>query len=97
MFNKKKIQFVHQKQVLYLAKEGVAIFFDLHPYIVAPINATDITWHFLNHGGHIDCQVAGHREFGHGLEVPCNYIYIGSAKAIKKLSSIKIHEQPRHQ
>ena len=26
---------VHQKQVLYLAKVGAAIFFDLHPYIVA--------------------------------------------------------------
>ena len=31
----------HQKQVLYLAKVGAAIFFDHHPYIVAPIGATD--------------------------------------------------------
>ena len=32
---------VDQKQVLYLVKVGAAIFFDLHPYIVAPIGATD--------------------------------------------------------
>ena len=39
LFNK---TLVHQKQVLYLAKVGVAIFFDLHPYIVAaPIGDTD--------------------------------------------------------
>ena len=35
----------HQKQVLYLAKVGAAIFFDHHPYIVAPIGATDKVYH----------------------------------------------------
>ena len=35
------ILFIDQKQVLYLVKVGAAIFFDLHPYIVAPIGATD--------------------------------------------------------
>ena len=51
-----------------------------------PRTISNVTWHFLNHGGHIDCQVTGHRKFGHGLEIPCNYKYYGSAKAIKKLS-----------
>ena len=36
---------VHQKQVLYIAKVGAAIVFDLHPYIVAPIDATDMIIH----------------------------------------------------
>ena len=35
------VALVEQKQVLYLVKVGAAIFFDLHPYIVAPIGATD--------------------------------------------------------
>ena len=33
-----------QKQVLYLVKVGAAIFFD-HPYIIAPIGATDAYIH----------------------------------------------------
>ena len=41
----------HRKQVLHLAKAVAAMFFALHPYIVAPIGATDVyhmQWYFLN-------------------------------------------------
>ena len=41
----RKNALVHQKQVLYIAKVGAAIFFDLHPYIVARIGATDMIIH----------------------------------------------------
>ena len=41
LFNKKD-SLIDQQQVLCLVKVGAAIFFDLHPYIVAPISATDI-------------------------------------------------------
>ena len=37
------------------------------------------SWFFLNRGGTIKTVVTRHRKFGNGLEVPCDYIYTGTA------------------
>ena len=50
---------------------------------------------FLRRGGHIACQVTGHRQFSAdlpqgGLEVPCSLVFVGAEKEIckvKRLSS----------
>ena len=50
-----------------------------------PREFSRIAWHFLNHGGTITCQITGHRKFGNGLEVPCNYFFFGESKLVCKL------------
>ena len=39
-------------------------------------------WHILAHGGHCHAEVTGKRRHGNGLEVPCEYKFIGSKKLV---------------
>ena len=48
-----------------------------------------ISWFFLRRGGNITCKISGKRKRGHGLEVPCFYIYhCGSSKMVSKLKKL---------
>ncbi len=38
-----------------------------------PRGMSRVCWFFLNRGGHMSCQITGHRKLGIGLEVPCIY------------------------
>ena len=50
-----------------------------------PRSLSGISWFFLKSGGHITCEVTGHRKLGKGLEVPCEYTFIGSKNKISKI------------
>ncbi len=47
-----------------------------------------VSWFFIKRGGTIECTVTGHRKFGVGLEVPCDYTYKGSKRTISKLKKL---------
>lgn len=49
----------------------------------APREISKIFHFFLRHDGTITANVTGHRQFGHGLEVPCCYTLTGKPKFIK--------------
>ena len=54
----------------------------------APREVSRIFYFFLQHGGSIAAEVTGHRKFGHGLEVPCSYIFTGKPKYIKQAKKL---------
>ncbi len=43
------------------------------------------SWFCIKRGGSISCTITGHRKFGVGLEVPCDYIYTGSKTTLEKI------------
>ena len=45
-------------------------------------------WFFLKRGGSIKALVPGKIKKGRGLEVPCDYIYSGPRRTIKKLEKL---------
>ena len=53
-----------------------------------PRSLLPVSWFFIKNGGCIECVVTGHRKFGNGLEVPCEYTYKGSRKLITKLKRL---------
>ena len=62
--------------------------FLLEPDIIivhVPIEISKVVWNFVEHSGGASCEVTGATKLGNGLEVPCNYIFTGSKKLIKKL------------
>ena len=44
-----------------------------------PRSISRVSWFLLKRGGVITCQICGKRKHGVGLEVPCVYLYAGSA------------------
>lgn len=59
-----------------------------------PYSMSRVCWFFLNRGGHMNCQITGHRKFGNGLEVPCVYTFLSSsARTITKLKTL-LQDQP---
>ena len=63
-----------------------------------PIEFSRISWHFLQHGGRILCEITGRRKRStallKGLVVPCTYTFLGKPAMIKKL--VKVMEQKKH-
>ena len=51
-----------------------------------PRTISKVSWHFLQHGGVINCKITGKRREGNGLEVPCQYSFVGTKKIVQKLS-----------
>ena len=49
-----------------------------------PREVRNVFFSFLVRGGSISCEVIGHRKYGKGLEVPCQYTFIGNEEIIKK-------------
>ena len=54
----------------------------------APREISTIFFYFLGHDGTIEAEVAGHRQYGVGLEVPCWYILTGKPKFIKRAKKL---------
>jgi len=42
-----------------------------------PENFSVIMWHFISHGGSVNCHITGRRNKGKYLKVPCKYDYSG--------------------
>ncbi len=53
-----------------------------------------VSWFFLRRGGKISCKITGKRKLGVGLEVPCVYMYTGSARMARKLSRLLDEDTP---
>ena len=53
-----------------------------------PRSLLPVSWYFIKNGGSIKCVVTGHRKFGNGLEVPCEYTCKGSQRLITKLKRL---------
>ena len=53
-----------------------------------PRSISRVSWFFLKRGGVITCQICGKRKHGVGLEVPCVYLYAGSAMMRRKLTRL---------
>ena len=53
-----------------------------------PRSVSRVFWFFLRRGGRISCRITGRRKLGLGLEVPCVYIFLASARLIKKLPEL---------
>ena len=51
-----------------------------------PRSFSRVSWYFLKYRGKIRCVITGKRRHGVGLEVPCTYTFVGSARLIQKLS-----------
>ena len=62
----------------------------------APRELSRIFYFFLSHDGTIEAEVAGHRKFGHGLEVPCWYTLTGKPKYIKRAKKILEGKHKNH-
>ena len=69
------------------------------PYAVAVMKGTAIVGHtlremsrvfsfFIQHDGTISAEVSGHRRFGCGLEVPCQYTLQSKPKYIKRAKQL---------
>lgn len=69
---------------------AVGLVKDDHGAIVghAPREVSKIFHFFLRHDGTITANVTGHRQFGHGLEVPCCYTLTGKPKFIKRAKKL---------
>lgn len=54
-----------------------------------PIEFSKLAWYFLQHGGHIVCEITGSRRrsdvLNKGLVVPCTYTFSGKPKIMKRL------------
>ena len=57
-----------------------------------PRSFSRVSWFFLERGGEITCRITGKRKLGVGLEVPCVYIYVGSARMTRKLGRLLAEE-----
>ena len=57
-----------------------------------PREISKTSWHFIQHGGEMKCEVIGNRKHsstpGKGLEVPCKYHFHGKAPLIRKLTKL---------
>ena len=62
----------------------------------APRELSRIFYFFLSHDGTIEAEVAGHRKFGHGLEVRCWYTLTGKPKYIKRAKKILEGKHKNH-
>ena len=51
-------------------------------------------WYFLRSGGHGSCTASGPRKHGKGLEVPCQYHFLGSRRKIIKLQNLLESNSP---
>ena len=62
-----------------------------------PIEFSKLAWHFLQHGGHIVCEITGRRKrssvLNKGLVIPCTYTFSGKPVMVKKL--VKMMEQKK--
>ena len=47
-----------------------------------------VSFFYLQKGGIIKAIITGHRRRGNGLEVPCDYIFTGSPRLIKKIKEL---------
>ena len=56
-----------------------------------PRSLSKVSRFFLNHNGEIKCTVVGKRKKGNGLEVPCQYVYTGPPRTIKKTRAFAMH------
>ena len=63
----------HDQHAVAVVKDGLVI--GHMPRLVA-----ELSWFFLKRDGSITCRITGRRKFGVGLEVPCMFVYSGSAK-----------------
>ena len=56
-----------------------------------PRSISRMCWYFIQHDGEITCKVTGRRQLDlpqGGLEVPCEYKFIGKKKHIKKIRKL---------
>ena len=53
-----------------------------------PRSISRVSSYFLMHGGSIECSITGHRRHGHGLEVPCVYVFKGTGRMIRKVTRL---------
>uniref|UniRef100_A0A1X7SH94 HIRAN domain-containing protein n=1 Tax=Amphimedon queenslandica TaxID=400682 RepID=A0A1X7SH94_AMPQE len=55
-----------------------------------PRKLAKVSWHFIKRGGEIKITVTGKRQKGLGLEVPCEYVFVGSKHMIGKLRNLSL-------
>jgi hypothetical protein len=53
-----------------------------------PLMLARFSFFILKKGGMIKTVVTGHRRLAKGLEVPCDYIYTGPPRVIKKIKEM---------
>ena len=75
----------------YVDKHAVAVCRGDETVGHVPREISKVSWHFILHGGQIQCVVLGPRRHSHeagGMEVPCTMAFSGPLPLVEKLKTM---------